>query len=169
MLRVQADIQWGCLTTRVVEGLEVQGDLTVQPSCDIELSNGAIDGQITAQTGGSFTSSSSLSVTVLDKGEPVEGALISIDGSVGVTDASGHLASSVVARTVTDMGESWAGLKTVTLQRNNFTDFVTWDTNTSLDHTFMASTVLPGQLEQWLVLERQWSPYSLDGDLTVSP
>ena len=108
-------------------------------------------------------------MTVLDKGEPVEGALISIDGSVGVTDASGHLASSVVARTVTDMGESWAGLKTITLQRNNFTDFVTWDTNTSLDHTFMASTVLPGQLDQWLVLERQWSPYSLDGDLTVSP
>lgn len=168
-LRVQANIQWGCLSTRVVEGLEVEGDLTVQPSCDIELSNGLVNGQITAQTGGSFTSSSSLSVTVLDKGESVEGALISIDGSVGVTDASGHLSSSVVARTVTDMGESWAGLKTVTLQRNNFTDFVTWDTNTSLDHTFMASTVVPGQLEQWLVLERQWSPYSLDGDLTVQP
>ena len=56
VLRVQADIQWGCLTARVVEGLEVEGDLTVQPSCDIELSNGSIDGLITAQTGGTFTS-----------------------------------------------------------------------------------------------------------------
>ena len=167
VLQIHGDIQWGCLTTRSIQGLEVEGNLTVQPSCEIELTNGSINGQVTAQTGGSFTSSSSLSISVLDKGQPVEGALISIDGSVGVTDASGHLATAVVARTVTDMGESWAGMKTVTLQRNNFTDFVTWDTNSSLEHTFMASTISPGQLNQWLVLERQWSPYSLDGDLTV--
>ena len=166
-LTVNGDVQWGCLNPREVEGLVVNGNLTVQPSCEIELMNGAILGRITAQTGALFTSSSSLSVQVLDKGLPVEGALISIDGSVGMTDASGRLTTSAVSRRVTDMGESWTGIKTVTLQRNNFTDFVTWDTNASLAHTFMASTVPSGVLSQWLVLERQWSPYTLDGDLTV--
>ena len=31
----------------------------------------------------------------------------------------------------------------------------------------MASTITPGTLSSWMVLEAQWSPYFLDGDLTV--
>ena len=166
-LTIQGDVQWGCLSPREVEGLVVNGNLTVQPSCEIELINGSINGRITAQTGATFTSSSSLSIQVLDKGQPVEGALISIEGSVGMTDAAGRLTTSTVSRSVTDVGETWTGIKTVTLQRNNFSDFVTWDTNGSLAHTFMASTLPSGVLSQWLVLERQWSPYTLDGDLSV--
>ena len=166
-LTVLAEVQWGCLNLREVEHLVINGNLTVQPGCDISLGNGSVNGHVTAQTGATFTSTSSLQITVLDKGLPVEGALISIDGNVGVTDASGYLATTADARTVTDMGESWAGLKTVTLQRNNFTDFVSWDTNTSMAHTFMTSTVASGSLNQWLVLERQWSPYMLDGDLML--
>ena len=167
-LTVNAEVQWGCMSPREVEALTLNGNLTVQPGCEIELNNGAVNGMVSAQTGAQFTSSSSLSITVLDKGLPVEGALISIEGSVGMTDSTGHLSTSAVARSVTDMGETWGGVKTVTLQHNNFTDFVTWDTNTSLVHTFMASTLPSGELNQWLVLERQWSPYTLDGHLEVN-
>ena len=46
-------------------------------------------------------------------------------------------------------------------------DFVTWDSSTSFEHVFMASTVAPGSLSNWLTLEAQWSPYFLDGDLAV--
>ncbi len=167
-LTVNAEVQWGCMSLREVESLTLNGNLTVQPGCEIELTNGAVNGMVSAQTGAQFTSSSSLSITVLDKGLPVEGALISIEGTVGITDSSGRLTSSTVARSVTDMGETWGGIKTVTLQHNNFTEFVTWDTNTSLSHTFMASTLPTGELSQWLVLERQWSPYTLDGHLVVN-
>ena len=166
-LVVDGDVQWGCLSPRTVGELVINGNLTVQPGCDVSLANGTVNGQVTAQTGATFTLTSSLQVTVLDKGQPVEGALISIDGNVGVTDATGRVTTSIDAWTVTDADETWAGLKTVTLQRNNFTDFVAWDTNASLSHTFMASTVSPGSLSQWLVLERQWSPYMLDGDLVL--
>jgi hypothetical protein len=164
---VTSDVQWGCLSERTAERLVLQGNLTVQPGCDISLTNGTVNGAITAQTGATFTSFSSLSVTVLDKGQPVSGALISIEGSVGVTDASGRLSTTTEARSVNDMGESYGGVKTVTLQQNNLMDFVTWDTNSSLTHTFMASSVPSGNFEGWLVLERQWSPYTLDGDLVL--
>ena len=51
---------------------------------------GSIEGSVQAMTGAVFTSSSTLNVLVLDKGEPVEGALISIEGSVAMTDEQGE-------------------------------------------------------------------------------
>ena len=165
---LSSEVQWGCLSERTVERLVLNGNLTVQPGCDISLTNGSVNGRVTAQTGATFTSSSSLSITVLDKGQPVSGALISIEGAMGVTDASGRLFTTTEARSVTDMGETYGGVKTVTLQQNNLTDFVTWDTNASLTHTFMASTLPSGSFDGWLVLERQWSPYTLDGNLVLN-
>ena len=102
VLTVQADLAWGCLSERVVERLEVNGDLTVQPGCEIQLSNGSISGTVVAQTGARFTSISTLDVTVLDKGQPVQGALISVDGAVAVTDQTGQVTTSTTSQTVTD-------------------------------------------------------------------
>ena len=167
VLTVQADLAWGCLSERVVERLEVNGDLTVQPGCEIQLSNGSISGTVVAQTGARFTSISTLDVTVLDKGQPVQGALISVDGAVAVTDQTGQVTTSTTSQTVTDSGTTWAGVKTVTMQRNNFTGLVAWDTNQSLAHTFMASTVPTGDVGGWVILERQWSPYTLDASLVL--
>ena len=166
-LTVQADVQWGCLSPRDVTHLDIIGSLTVQPGCEIDVSGGSIQGTVQAMTGAVFTSSSTLDVVVLDKGLPVANALISIEGAVGMTDENGELSTETEARRVTDTGETWGGIKTVTLQRNNFSDFVTWDTNRSLQHTFMASTVPTGDVNGWLVLERQWSPYTLDGPLVL--
>ena len=127
---------------------------------------GSIEGSVQAMTGAVFTSSSTLDVVVLDKGEPVERPHFH-RGSVAMTDENGELSTETEARRVTDTGELWGGIKTVSLQRNNFSDFVTWDTNRSLQHTFMASTVPTGDVSGWLVLERQWSPYTLDGPLVL--
>ena len=84
-----------------------------------------------------------------------------------MTDADGRLSTETESLRVTDTGQTWGGIKTVTLQRNNFSDFVTWDTNRSLTHTFMASTVPSGEVSGWVVLERQWSPYTLDAPLVL--
>jgi len=167
-LTINGEVQWACISKRTVNALMVMGNLTVQPSCEIDLYNGQVNGMIDAGTGAVFTAYSALEVKVLDKGTPVEGALISIDGAVSFTDSEGEVSTSGVARTVTDSGETWAGIKTVTLQQNSFSDFVTWDSNQSLSHTFMASTVPSGTVTDWLVLEREWSPYTLDQSLTLS-
>ena len=166
-LTLDTNVQWGCLSPREVQHLNILGSLTVQPGCEIDVMGGTVEGSITAMTGAVFTSSSTLDILVLDKGEPVEDALISIEGAVGMTDENGALETETVARRVTDVGQTWEGIKTVTLQRNNFSDFVTWDTNRSLTHTFMASTVPSGSVSGWLVLERQWSPYTLDHSLVL--
>ncbi len=166
-LTVEANVQWGCMSARSVQHLTITGDLTVQPGCQIDVLGGGVEGTVLALTGAEFTSSSTLELLVLDKGEPVEDALISIEGAVAMTDESGQLSTQTVAQRVTDTGETWGGTKTVMLQRNNFSDFVTWDTNRSLSHTFMASTVPVGDVSGWLVLERQWSPYTLDSSLVL--
>ena len=166
-LTIEGNVQWGCMSTRSVQNLNIVGDLTVQPGCQIDINGGAVEGTVLAMTGAEFTSSSTLDLLVLDKGVPVEDALISIEGSVAMTDENGQLSTQTVAQRVTDTGEIWGGIKTVTLQRNNYSDFVTWDTNRSLTHTFMASTVPSGDVSGWLVLERQWSPYTLDNSLVL--
>ena len=166
-LTLESSVQWGCLNARSVQHLNIVGALTVQPGCEIDITGGTVEGSVQAMTGAVFTVSSMLDLLVLDKGEPVEGALISIEGSVAMTDENGQLTTEAEARRVTDTGETWGGIKTVTLQRNNFSDFVTWDTNRSLSHTFMASTVPSGDVSGWLVLERQWSPYTLDNSLVL--
>lgn len=166
-LTVQANVQWGCMSPRDAVQLTVVGDLTVQPGCELDITGGGVDGTVIAQTGAVFTASSTLDLLVLDKGEPVEDALISIEGAVAMTDSDGRLSTETESLRVTDTGQTWGGVKTVTLQRNNFSDFVTWDTNRSLSHTFMASTVPSGLVSGWLVLERQWSPYTLDAPLVL--
>ena len=168
-LTVEGDVAWACQSARNAVRLTIDGNLTVQPGCSIDIAEGDVLGSVEVRTGGQLTTRSTLHVQVLDKGEPVQGVLISVDGSTGTTDAAGSLSTTGLARTVTDSSSSYAGLKTVTMQRGSTTDFVMWDTNRSLNHVFMSSTVPSGDMNQWLVLERQWSPYTLDADMTVGP
>ena len=42
-----------------------------------------------------------------------------------------------------------------------------WDTSSSKQHTFIASTIPGGSLSEWLVLEKAWSPYLLSSDLVI--
>lgn len=166
---VDGDVEWACQSERSPARLLIDGNLTVQPGCTVSLSEGDATGIVEVRTSGQFTTRSSLGIQVLDKGSPVEGVLIGVDGTTGLTDANGLLSTSGVARTVTDSSSSYAGLKTVTMQRGSITDFVMWDTNQSLDHIFMSSTVLTGEVNEWVILERQWSPYTLNASLQLGP
>ena len=166
-LTVNANISWACQTLRITHYVTIHGDLMLQPGCTLDITAGSVSGSVTALTGAELNVLSELSIRVLDQGEPVAGALISIDGAVGETDENGRLSTTAVARQVTDSSETLGGIKNINLQIGSFTDFVTWDSTTSFDHTFMASRILGGTLDQWLVLESQWSPYFLDDDLTV--
>ena len=166
-LRVIGNVSWACQTLRTSEYVHIQGNLLLQPGCQMDLIAGTVSGDVTALTSAELNVLSKLTVRVLDQGEPVEDALISVDGAVGATDAEGRLSTTAVAREVTDSSETLGGIKNINLQIGSFSDFVTWDSTGSFDHTFMASRIDGGTLEQWLVLESQWSPYFLDADLIV--
>ena len=164
---IKSDVAWSCSGTLEIEDVYFEGSLTLQPNCKIEMTRGEADGTVTVLTGGEFKVLSLLDITVLDKGDAVSGALIFIDGTSTQTDEDGKVATSATARLVTDYSDTVGGLKTIGVQRDSFTDFASWDSSQSLSHTFMISTVDSGTLNQWLVLESEWSPYFLDGDLTI--
>ena len=125
------------------------------------MTGGEANQQITVGTGGSFSLFSILDISVLDKGTPVEGATIIVDGQTVSTDALGEATAQTTARTVDSQGDVQGGTKTVTMQIQSFTEFFAWDTKRSTSHTFMASTVPTGTISSWLVLEKSWSPYRL--------
>ncbi len=161
------NVSWACQTLRTSNYVHIDGHLMLQPGCKMDLIAGTISGTVTALTGSELNVLSELNVRVLDQGEPVEDALISVDGAVGSTDAEGRLSTTAVARKVTDSSETLGGIKNINLQIGSFSEFVTWDSTGSFDHTFMASRIDGGTLDQWLILESQWSPYFLDEDLVV--
>ena len=164
---VNGNVSWACQTLRTSERVDINGNLMLQPGCEFDLVAGSVSGSVTALTGAELNILSELNIRVLDQGDPVEGAVISVDGAVASTDAQGRLSTTATARQVTDSSETIGGIKNINLQIGTFTDFVTWDSTTSFDHTFMASRISSGTLDEWLVLESQWSPYFLDSDLIV--
>tara|TARA_B100001778_G_scaffold326877_1_gene324120 strand:+ start:1455 stop:6146 length:4692 start_codon:yes stop_codon:yes gene_type:complete len=164
---VNGNVSWACQTLRTSERVDINGNLMLQPGCEFDLVAGSVSGSVTALTGAELNILSELNIRVLDQGDPVEGAVISVDGAVASTDAQGRLSTTATARQVTDSSETIGGIKNINLQIGSFTDFVTWDSTTSFDHTFMASRISSGTLDEWLVLESQWSPYFLDSDLIV--
>ena len=166
-LTIDANLFWSCQTLREVSSLTIKGSLTLQPGCEVEMTGGDVEGSITVLTGGEFTLLSELDITVLDKGEPVVGAIVSVDGATSQTDNDGKVSTSAIARNVDDSSDTTGGMKTVALQIGSFTDMTAWDSSTSLTHTFMASTLPTGVVNSWLILEAQWSPYFLDGNLEV--
>ena len=166
-MTIDSNLTWVCQTTRTVSNIDILGSLLLQPGCPVEMLGGSVGGTVTALTGAELTILSSLHLTVLDKGEPIEGALILIDGTSTTTDAYGEISTTAIARHVDDDSQTVGGIKNINLQIGSFMDFVTWDSSTSFEHMFMASTIAHGSLSNWLVLEAQWSPYFLDGDLAV--
>ena len=166
-LTIESNVTWVCQSVRSSNNLVIDGSLLIQPNCQVELLDGQISGAITVLTGGELTMLSSLEISVLDKGQPVVGATISIDGAVTMTDANGKVATNAVARQVDDSSDTLGSVKNINLQIGSFYDFITWDTLSSFEYTFMASTITPGTLSNWMVLESRWSPYFLDADLTV--
>ena len=166
-MTIDSNVTWVCQTTRSVINIDIVGSFLLQPGCSVEMLEGSVGGTVTALTGAELTILSSLQLTVLDKGVPVEGALILIDGTSTSTDANGEVSTTAIARHVDDDSQTVGGIKSINLQIGSFMDFVTWDSSTSFEHMFMSSTITAGSLSNWLVLEAQWSPYFLDGDLTV--
>jgi hypothetical protein len=167
-LEIQSPVQWACSSAQSISDVRFTSTLSIGALCEVEMTGGEANEQITVGTGGSFSLFSVLEISVLDKGVPVEGATIIVDGQTVSTDALGEATTQTTARSVDSQGDVQGGTKTVTMQIQSFTEFYAWDTKRSTSHTFMASTLPTGTINSWLVLEKSWSPYRLEGDLTIA-
>ena len=96
----------------------------------------------------------------------MQGATVSgfLDGQSVNTGADGKASKSVTALLVDSSGSVATGLMPITMQWGTITDYKAWNTSSSLDYTFTASTIDGGSLTEWLELEKAWSPYHLSSD-----
>ena len=167
-LEIQSPVSWGCSQIQNIANVRFTSTISIMPYCEVEMIGGQANGQISTGTGASFTLISTLDIEVLDKGLPVEGATVIVDGQTVQTDSFGQVTAQTTARTVNSQGDVQESTKTVTMQIGSFTEFYAWNVQQSTSHTFMASTVQTGTITSWLILEEAWSPYRLEGDLTIA-
>ncbi len=167
-LTISGDVLWtSCQNNINLFGLNVDGDIELDSSCKVTITSGGLTGNVNVGVGATFEIVNILEVTVLDKGEPVEGATITVQGQSVTTDADGKATKSATALLVDSSGSTVAGLKQVTMQRGTISGLMAWDTSFSKQHTFIASTIPGGSLSEWLVLEKAWTPYHLSSDLVI--
>ncbi len=167
-LSIQGDVSWNCGGQKEVSGTHFDGNLTLQPYCQLQQNEGRVPSHVSVMNDAKFEAFSWAYVTVLDKGNPVQGALISVSGASTQTNSEGAASINHPSLVVDSNGETWSGIITLTISANGLQDFITWDTNVSLQNTFMASTLPSGTVDNWVILEKQWSPYTLSSSLMLS-
>tara|TARA_B110001452_G_scaffold237348_1_gene217127 strand:+ start:525 stop:4976 length:4452 start_codon:yes stop_codon:yes gene_type:complete len=167
-LTISGDVLWtSCQNNIILFGINVDGDIHLDNSCKVTITSGGVTGLVTVGVGATFEIVNTLEVTVLNKGEPVEGASITVQGQSVTTDAEGKATKTTTALLVDSTGTSISGLEQVTMQWGSIYGLMAWETSSSMQHTFIASTVSGGSLTEWLVLEKAWSPYYLSSNLVV--
>ena len=167
-LTITGGVSWtSCQSDINLFGLQVEGDIQLDNSCKVIITSGRVTGQVDVGVGATFEIVNTLEVTVLDKGEPVEGATITIQGQSVATDADGKATKSTTALLVDSSGSTTAGLKQVSMQWGSISGLMAWDPSSSKEYTFTASTISGGTLGEWLVLEKAWSPYHLTNNLII--
>ena len=167
-LTVDGDVFWtSCQNDMELYNLHIEGSIQLDNSCKVTINSGSTPSSWTIGVGAVFEIVNRLDVTVLDKGEPVQGATITVDGQSVSTDSAGMASKSVTALSIDSSGVVSTGLMQVQMNWGQISDLMAWNTSMSKQHTFVASTVQSGSLTEWLELEKAWSPYHLTDDLVI--
>ena len=167
-LTVDGEVFWtSCQNDMELYNLHIEGSIQLDNSCKVTINSGSTPSSWTIGVGAVFEIVNRLDVTVLDKGEPVQGATITVDGQSVSTDSAGMASKSVTALSIDSSGVVSTGLMQVQMNWGQISDLMAWDTSMSKQHTFVASTVQSGSLTEWLELEKAWSPYHLTDNLVI--
>jgi len=166
-LYIESELDHQCGASDDVTRIHIRGELTLGPSCDLKITGGSGPTSVNTEPGSSLELISTLEITVLNRGEPVQGATVVVGGISGpTTDSQGQITISNRSRYVDNNGEEIGGRITITVPSLGV-DPHSWDTAHNSQHTFVASTLDSGSISGWTVLEKAWSPYFLEGDLTI--
>ena len=169
-LHVEGNVLWTtCQNSILSYNLEITGDVQLDNSCRVTVNSGNVDGNIVVGTGAKFEVVNTLELTVLDKGEAVQGATINIQGQSQsvTTNSEGKATRTASAIVVDSSGTTESYIENITMQWNDITEYITWNPTSSRQHTFTVSTIDGGVIDEYLELERIWSPYYLSSDLVI--
>jgi len=163
------------------EGITLKGQVTLTTSsnCMLSLFGGELAGQTNISEGGSIVQFSNLVVNVVDEGEPISSALVTLDGIQGnneitssTTDLTGTAYLRAKSVTYNESGvfedEDLDRIVTMNIESLEISQINYWDVSYNSDMMFIASTVNTDEVFNYLNLELEWSPYYLFDDLVVS-
>jgi len=148
-------------------GIHVNGDFYLEQTCSLNLYSGSVGGTIIPSFVGYFSLSNSAQIRVVDFGEPVSGATVTIQGNQVSTNQDGIAMFSATYRNVTEHTDSSTGILQVYVMRNGHSQIRSWDPTLPVNLDVMMSTVSGGYLTEWLRLDATFSPYYLDDNLTI--
>ena len=148
-------------------GLHVVGDLYLEQTCSLNIYSGSVAGAIHPSANGYFSLSNAAQIRVVDFGEPVVGATVTIQGNQVTTNQDGITTFTATYRNVTDSSDTSTGILQVYVLRNGHSQIRSWDPTSPVNLDVMMSTVNGGYLAEWLRLDATFSPYYLDDNLTI--
>mgnify|MGYP002628299904 CR=1 FL=1 len=180
-LILEGQIDINCSGTPILSwyGITLRGDINFE-GCELSLFGGGVNGETSiASSEASIIKFSNLFVSVVDEGDPVPFASVSLDGIEGnneitsaITDIAGIANLRAKSTTYNSSGvfEDENLDRIVTMQIDSLgisqTDY--WDVSYTSEKIFIASTVNSDEVFNYLNLELEWSPYYLFDDLVVS-
>ena len=145
------------------------GSLELNQDCELILDGGQVSGWLAIGTDAILTQRSHLMVTVIDAGQPVEGANVSVGGAVQQTDSNGQVSTWYTWRVADESGDSYnGGQQTVVIQHANVNRYQSWNPTSNAEMEVMISTVLVGETTNSIRLEAVFSPWHMGEDLLVS-
>jgi len=167
-LTVSSSLTFTCYDPWTWVATTLTGPLHLNQNCELILDGGHVSGTLTIDTDSMLTQRSHLTVTVIDAGNAVEGANVSIGGSVQQTNSNGEVDAWFTWRVVDENGETdSSNLQTIVIQHANVNRYQSWDPTSSAEMEVMISTVPTGTISGLVKLETIFSPWHLGSDLFI--
>ena len=168
-LSVSSSLTFTCYDPWTWVQTSLTGPLELNQDCELILDSGHASGVLTVGTDAMLTERSHIMVRVIDAGNVVEGANVSIGGSVQQTDANGEVDVWYTWRVVDENGETdSSNQQTIVIQHANVNRYQSWIPTSSAEIEVMISTVPVGSTSGLIKLEPIFSPWHLGDDLLVS-
>ena len=168
-LSLNTDVAFTCYDPWTWVNTSITGSLHLNQDCELILAGGQATGIVTVEEDASLIQRSYLSVTVLDAGEPADGANVAVDGWLQETDLNGKAETWFTWKTVEQDGETvTSSQRTVIIQYAELNRYKSWIPTSNVEMEVMISTIKEEITSQPLRLESIFSPWHLGHDLVVS-
>ena len=165
---VNGNVSWSCDGEIATHSLILNFDLSLSSNCHLHVENGEINGQATIPSSSSLNVTSSLHISVIDRGNPLPNALIDYQGVSYSTNQSGEVIIQAVARLIDGQQDYTGSDENILLSFNSFNQVISWDTSKSKSHQFIVSQIDVNEINLAdVILDSVWSPYYLDSDWII--
>tara|TARA_B110000438_G_scaffold302206_1_gene359212 strand:- start:4199 stop:8878 length:4680 start_codon:yes stop_codon:yes gene_type:complete len=169
-LTISSSLTFTCYDPWTWVQTSLTGSLELNQDCELILDGGHASGTLAIGTDAILTERSHLKVTVIDAGNAVEGANVSVGGAVQQTNSNGEVSTWYTWRVVDENGETNNGnQQTVVIQHANVNRYQSWIPTSNAQIEVMISTVPTASTSESIRLEAVFSPWHLGSDLVVAP